>query len=427
MSVVAWVASLRGATGESRRETDRWLLLITVVLVCAGLAMVLSASQALASLYEHFALYYFVRQAVAAGLGLALLLVLRRIDYHRLRRWAPALAVVVVALMLATLVPHLGHVADAGQTDGTAVANASRWLSLGPLGTFQPSEAGKLAFVLFMAHWVDRRQDRLHSFADGFVPFLILLAGALGILVLQPDTGTAIVTCAIFVSIYFAGGGRKRYLALLVLALAAVFLLLTVLEPYRMQRVMTFTDPFRDPLGSGFQSTQALLALGSGGPTGVGLGHSVQKFGWLPEAHTDFIFAIVGEETGLVGTTLILGGFVVLAARGYRAAVRAPDRFGLMVATGITTWIAFQGLINMGTVSGTLPITGLPLPFISYGGTALAVTMAAMGVLLNVAAQAVASPERRLDATADRGRRNWRTSLPGPRRRPSVPRRAPGG
>jgi cell division protein FtsW len=419
VSVAAWMASLRGEAAGQRTESDRWLLLTTIVLVCAGLAMVLSASQALASLTYDFALYYFVRQVVFAVLGLALLLALRGIDYHRLRRWAPALAGVAVVLMVATLVPHLGRTVNGGH----------RWLSLGPLGTIQPSELAKLAFVLYMAHWVERRRDRLHSFGDGFVPFLILLGGVVGLLMLQPDTGTAIVTCAIFVSIYFAGGGRKRYLALMVAVLLGLFALLTILEPYRLQRIMTFTDPFKDPLGSGFQSTQALLALGSGGLTGVGLGHSVQKYGWLPEAHTDFIFAIVGEETGLLGTTLILTGFVALAARGYRAAARAPDRFGVMVATGITTWIAFQGLINMGTVSGTLPVTGLPLPFISYGGTALAVTMAAMGVLLNVASQGVASPEasRRMDATADRGRRNWRAPFASPRRRPSVPRRAPGG
>ncbi|OLE61900.1 MAG: hypothetical protein AUG74_14870 [Bacteroidetes bacterium 13_1_20CM_4_60_6] len=247
-------------------------------------------------------------------------------------------------------------------------------------------------------------------------------------LMLQRDLGTAVVMSGILVSIYFVGGGRKRHVGLLLLTLAVAFALLTVLESYRQQRLETFLDPFKDPLGTSYQSVQALIGMGSGGVLGIGLGHSVQKYLWLPEAHTDFIFAIIGEETGLVGTTAVLAGFVLLTARGYRVAMRAPDRFGVMLATGITTWIGFQALINMGTVTSTLPATGVPLPFISYGGTALAITLAAMGVLLNVAAQAQDQPmSRRTDATADRGRRNWRTPFTSPRRRPGVPRRAAGG
>ncbi len=207
-------------------------------------------------------------------------------------------------------------------------------------------------------------------------------------------------------------------------------MLLTLVESYRAQRVTTFLNPFKDPLGAGYQPTQALIGLGSGGLWGIGLGHSVQKYFWLPEAHTDFIFAIIGEETGLIGTTLVLAGFVLLMVRGYRAAMRAPDRFGVMLATGITTWIGFQALVNMGTVTDTLPATGVPLPFISAGGTALAITLAAVGVLLNVAAHASAdrpTTRRRIDATADLGRRNWRTPFAGIGRRPRVPRRASGG
>jgi cell division protein FtsW len=411
--------SAREAAGEAqpgdvRTETDRWLLLVTLLLVGAGLAMVLSASQALAVRQHGFPLYYFLRQVVFAVAGLGLMLFLRRLDYHRLYAFAPALAAVVAGLMLVVLLPGIG----------VTIQGARRWVNLGPLGTFQPAEAGKLAFTLFLAHWVDRRQDRLHSFSDGFLPFAILTAAILGIVMLQRDLGTALVICAILVSVYFAGGGRKRHVALMLGGLAVAFALLTTLESYRAQRLTSFLDPFKDPLNTGFQSTQALLALGSGGLTGVGLGHSVQKFFWLPEAHTDFIFAIVGEETGLIGATLVMAGFVLLAVRGYRAAMRAPDRFGLMVATGVTTWISFQALINMGTVTDTLPTTGLPLPFISYGGTALAITMAGMGVLLSVAGQGLGqrNARRRIDATADLGRRDWRAPFAGSRRRPSVPR-----
>jgi cell division protein FtsW len=410
------VAELRGdpAEGGQAAATDRWLLLVTLLLVAGGMAMVLSASSPLAVQQYGFPLYYFVRQVVFAAIGLTLMLVLRRVDYHRLYALAPAIAVVVAVLMVVVLLPGVG----------VTIQGARRWVNLGPLGTLQPSEAGKLAFALFFARWVDRRQDRLTSFGDGFLPFAILTALILGVLMLQRDLGSAVVTCAILVSVYFAGGGRKRYVGALLLVLLAAFLLLTLVESYRAQRLTTFLDPFRDPLNAGFQSTQSLLALGSGGLTGVGLGHSVQKFFWLPEAHTDFIFAIIGEETGLVGTTLVLFGFVVLAVRGYRVAVRAPDRFGVMLATGVTTWISFQALINMGAVTDTLPTTGVPLPFVSSGGTALAITMAAMGVLLNVASQVPERPlsRRRIDATVDLGRRNWRAPFAGSRRRPGVPR-----
>ncbi len=402
------------AEGGAGTEGDRWLLMVALGLVAFGVVMVLSSSQAYAVVHRQGSFYYFLRQAGFAGLGLVALVVLSRTDYHRLRRFAPALAAVVACLMILVLVPGIG----------IRVNGARRWLSLGPLGSFQPSEIGKLAFVLFIAHWIDKRGDRLGSFGNGFVPFAILLTAVLSVLMLQKDLGTALVTTALFVSIYFAGGGRKRYLVLLVTVLVAAFVLVTVLESYRAQRLAVWLDPLRDPLGTGFQSQQGLLALGSGGLTGVGLGHSIQKYLWLPEAHTDFIFGIIGEETGLLGTTLVLAAFVLLAVRGYRAAMRAPDRYGVMVGVGITTWVAFQALINMGTVTDTLPITGVPLPFISYGGTSLAITMAAVGVLLNVAGQGErrAYSRRRMDATLDSRRGDRRPPVAGTRRRAGVPR-----
>ena len=398
---------------------DRWLLVLTVALLCAGLAMVLSASSVWALQQHGSAYYYFGRQVVFAAVGLAGMAVMMRLDYRRLHRWAPVLAVAVTALMLLVLVPHVG----------LTIQGARRWIDIGPLGTVQPSEAAKLALAIYVAHWVDRRQGRLRSFGDGLLPFAIISAAILGILMLQRDLGTAVVMSAILLSIYFAGGGRKWHVALLLGTLVVAFVLLIALESYRQQRLETFLDPFKDPLGASYQPMQALIGLGSGGLFGVGLGHSVQKYLWLPEAHTDFIFAIIGEETGLVGTTAVLAGFVLLAARGYRIALRAPDRFGVMLATGITTWVTFQALVNMGTVTSTLPATGVPLPFISAGGSAVAITLTAMGVLLGISAQAqeAVPSSRRTDATADRGRRYWRTPFAGPRRRPGVPRRAAGG
>ncbi len=392
-----------------RVETDRWLLLLTLLLCGAGLVMVLSSSQALAVFQHRSPYYYAERQALWLGIGLVALFVLRRVDYRRLRPLALPAAAGAGLLMLLALVPPLG----------VTVNGARRWFDLGPLGTFQPSELGKLAFALFVADWLDRRDQRLRSLETGFLPFVLLLGAVLAVLMLQRDLGTAFVISCIFVAAYYAGGGRKRYLALLVLGLGVAFVLLSVLEPYRAARLTSFRDPFADRMGAGFQITQSIFALGSGGVFGVGLGHSLEKFLWLPEAHTDFIFAIVGAETGLLGTTLILAGFTAFAVRGYRAAMRAPDRFGVMLGGAIVSWIAFQALVNMATVTATLPITGVPLPLISYGGTAVATTLAAIGVLLNIAGSA---STRRTDATPDLGWGDRRSPLPGARSRAGVPR-----
>jgi cell division protein FtsW len=401
-------------SGRVTTPGDRWLLLVTLLLTGAGLAMVLSSSQALAYVEEHFALYYFVRQAFFAGVGVGALWVLSRIDYHRYERWALPGAAAVAVLMLATRLPGIG----------VEINGARRWLDLGPLGTLQPSELAKLAFTIFMAVWISRRQERIQSFREGFLPFCAILAAAMGLLLIQKDLGTSVVMCAILLSVFFAGGGRLSHLLLLGVVLGAVFAILILAVSYRSSRLGAYFDPFAHPQGTGFQISQALIGIGSGGLTGVGLGHSVEKYFWLPEADTDFIFAIIGEETGLVGTTLVLLGFVVLAVRGYRAAIRAPDPTGTMIAAGITTWVSVQALVNMASVTDTVPAVGVPLPFISYGGSALAITLAAMGVLLNVAAQGgdATPPRRRRDETADLGRRDWRAPVAGARRRPGVPR-----
>jgi cell division protein FtsW len=293
------------------------------------------------------------------------------------------------------------------------------------LGTFQPSELGKLAFVFFIAHWVDRNAGNLGDIRKGLVPFAAMLAGVLVLLMLERDLGTSIVIVGIFLSAYWAGGGRFRHMVLLVGGLALAFIAVTLLEPYRFARLTNFKNPFADPLGAGFQSTQAIYGLGSGGLFGVGIGHSVEKYGWLPEAHTDFIFAIVGEETGLIGTTLVMLGFLFFAVRGYLAALRAPDRFGVCLATGITTWIAFEALMNMATVTNTLPIAGVPLPFFSYGGTAVATTLAASGVLLSVARFGSGTGfghTKRKDEAADSWRRDRWAPVSGARRRARVSR-----
>jgi cell division protein FtsW len=375
--------------------------------------MVTSASVAFAYTQHESAFYYAERQAVWMAIGFVALFLLSRIDYRRLRPLAPAGAVAAALLMLLVLVPHLG----------VTVNGARRWFDAGPLGTFQPSELGKLAFAVFTAHWIDRHAPRIGDFQKTFVPFAAMLAGVLVLLMLERDLGTSVVMVGIFVSAYWAGGGRLRHMVLLVAALGLAFVALTVLEPYRFARLSAFRNPFSDPLGSGFQATQSIYGLASGGWFGVGIGHSIEKYGWLPEAHTDFIFAIVGEETGLIGTTLVMIGFLFFGLRGYRAALRAPDRFGVGLAAAITTWICFEALLNMATVTNTLPITGVPLPFFSYGGTALATTLAAVGVLLSIARSGTGSSLGRTDEAFDRWRRDRRAPVSGARARPSVSRR----
>ncbi len=406
------------AAGAARDERpvletlDHPLVLVTLLLAGLGLVFVLSASQALAINERLIPLYYFVRQLAGVVLGLVLMVALMRIDYHRLRRFAQPAAMAAAGLMLLVVVPHVG----------VQVNGARRWFSLGPLGSFQPAELGKLCFVLFAAHWVDKRGERVRDLEDGLLPFAILMGAVLAVLMLEKDLGTAIVTASIFISIFFAGGARKSHLVLLAGALIFAFVSLTLAEPYSAARFASYLNPFADPLNSGFQSSQGLIALGAGGLKGVGLGHSVQKFLWLPAAHTDFIFAIIGEETGLLGTTGVLAAYVFFAWRGYRAALRAPDRFGLMVGVGITTWIGIQALINMGTVTDTIPATGVPLPFISYGGTSVVILLAAVGVLLNVSAQGRDQSYRRFDASIDIRRGDRRPPDAGTRRRARLPR-----
>jgi len=253
-------------------------------------------------------------------------------------------------------------------------------------------------------------------------PFAAMLACVLALLMLERDLGTAIVMVGIFLSAYWAGGGRLRHIILLLGLLGLGMIAVTMVEGYRVARLTSFRNPWADPLGAGFQATQSLYGLASGGFFGVGIGHSIEKYGWLPEAHTDFIFAIVGEETGLIGTSLVMLGFLVFGVRGYRASLRAPGTFGVALAAAITTWITFEALLNMATVTNTLPITGVPLPFFSYGGTAVATTLAAVGVLLSIARYGTGptlgnNTNKETNETSDRWRRDRRAPLSGARGR----------
>ncbi|MGH7911891.1 MAG: putative lipid II flippase FtsW [Candidatus Dormibacteraceae bacterium] len=370
--------TVRRVVSRERAAGDIWLLGICLALLGAGLIMVLSASQVYSLETTGSPFNIFFHQVAYAALGLVGLVVASRIDYHRLRHWALPAFVVTMLLMLAVLIPHVG----------VQAYGASRWLNVpGVPFQLQPSEVAKLTVAIFLASWMSKRTRSLDSFVDGFLPYAMLMAAVITLLALQKDLGTLIVTTVLMVAVYYAGGGRKRYLFLLGAAAVVAMGGLIAVERYRLERVATFLNPFADPTNTTLQAYQGLVALGSGGLTGVGLGHSIEKYQWLPEAPTDFIFAIIGEETGLIGATLIILGFVLFTIRGYRASMRAPDRFGVALAAAITTWIAVQAFINIGVVTASLPVTGVPLPFISYGGTALVMTLIGVGVLLNISAQ----------------------------------------
>lgn len=387
---------------------DRWMLATVVALCAFGLVMVFSSSEVSGYLEYGNASYYFQRQILWLVVGAVLGLLALGFDYHRLRALAPIGAVVVVALLVLVLVPHLGVVRN----------GARRWFAIGSIN-FQPAEAAKVVAVVYLARWLEKSSERVRSVRHGLVPFLALLAVLIGLVLLEKDLGTSAILAAIAVSMFLVAGARWRHLgAVLALAVGAMTVLIK-LEPYRYSRMLTYLNPWADSLNTGFQGVQSVLALGSGGLFGVGLGNSIQKYQWLPEAHTDFIFAIIGEELGLVGTVAVLLLFCFLAYRGYRAALRAPDTFGLLLATGVTTWLIFQAFVNMAAVTLTLPTTGIPLPFISFGGSSLSVSLAAVGLLLNISAQGV-KPAVGRRAGIDIGRRHRGAHIPRAGRSPSA-------
>jgi cell division protein FtsW len=393
------------ASSRLWRRGDRALLLAVAALTAFGLVMVFSASEVQGWLWFHNAAYYFERQLMWLALGVILLIACATLDYHRLRPLAMPLGLVTVALMVLVLLPHFG----------VEVNGARRWLRLGPL-QMQPAELAKIAAIIFMALWLERHRDRLSSLENGVVPFLALLGFTILLVILERDLGTTLIIAGILLAQFLVAGGRKRHVLLLALIMALCVYLFIRMEPYRLHRILAFVDPWSDPLNTGFQAIQSVVALGSGGFAGLGLGHSIQKYQWLPFAHTDFIFAIVGEETGLIGTSAVLALFGLFAYRGYRVALKAPDAFGSLLACGVTTWIALQAMINIAAVTVTLPTTGIPLPFISYGGSSLAINLLAVGILINVSTQSEKVGWIR-HASIDLGRRNGRTLVPGDRRR----------
>lgn len=346
-----------------------------LALVGLGLVMILSASSVSSYTRYGSSFTFFNRQAIWGVIGIIVFSALARSDYRRFKRLGFPAYLAALLLLAAVEVPGLGVVAG----------GSARWLQLGPL-SFQPSELAKLALVLLAAEAFARKgEDSLKHPMHTLLP-LIPAFGALAVLVLaQPDMGTMLILGAIAVGMLFIAGAPFRYLLPLGLIGLAGAAAAALYEPYRRERVLAFLDPWADPLNTGYQTIQSLIALGSGGWFGVGLGASRQKWSYIPNAHTDFIFSILGEETGLVGTLIVVGMFAFLAFLGVRAARCAPDRYGMLLAGGVTVWISAQAIVNIGAVSATLPVTGVPLPLISFGGTSLVITLAALGLLVSVA------------------------------------------
>ena len=378
----------------------RLLTLVTLALVAFGLVMVYSATSAPAALGDGDPGYYLKKQGVYALAGLVLLVVASRMPYRSLRHLAPTLIVVSLGLLVAVLVV------------GQAVNGARRWLTFGP-AVFQPSELAKVALAIWAAAYL-ARTPAPRTLGELAKPLGLLALVFCGLVLIQPDLGTAITIMVMLGGVLLVSGTPPALLGfagtLVVFAgLAAIWL-----EPYRRARLFAFLDPWSDPQNSGFQSVQALIGLGSGGVFGEGLGQGISKVFYLPEAHTDMIFAIVGEELGLLGTTLVIGAFAVFAYTGMRIALRCKDPFGKRLAAALTTLVCGQAVINLAAVMGVAPLTGIPLPFVSYGGSSLVVLLASVGVLLNIASDDGA---RRTASLPDRGRRDR-----GPR-----PARARGG
>ncbi len=360
-----------------RRGLYLGLLGLVLALNAFGLVMVLSASSVSAVAAGDSAFSYFNRQLVWVALALLVLFVTVGVDYAVWRKLAGPGLMFTFVMLAAILVPGVGHTAG----------GATRWVAIGPL-TFQPSELAKLTLLLYVADLLERRSHVIADRRRSLHPVLLVSVPVVGLVFVQPDLGTSIILAAVVIAALLVAGVPMKPLLGTGLIGAALALAAGLGAGYRQARITAFLDPWADPLSAGYQTLQSLVGLASGGTDGVGLGAGRSKWGFLPNAHTDFIFAIVGEELGLIGSVLLVVAFVALGVLGLRAAARAPDVFGTIVAAGITVWLMFQAFVNVGGVTGMLPITGVTLPFVSFGGTSLLVNAAAAGVLCNIARQA---------------------------------------
>lgn len=352
---------------------DTLLFAAVASLVAIGLVMIFSASSAQAYADHRDTAYYVKHQAVYLFAGLALAYVAYRIDYRKLKAFAPYILVACILGLLAVLVPHVG----------VAVNGARRWIGAG-IVSLQPSEFAKLGLVVYLAAAISSRGEKITSLTKGLFPLCIPVVIIAMAILMEPDMGTASLIVFTAFAMFFAAGARIEHLAMILLVTVPPVVLAILTSPYKRARIFAFIDPWKDPQNTGFHIVQSLLALGSGGLFGVGLGESRAKFFYLPEQYTDFIFSVLGEELGLAGTLGVIVLFLVFVYRGIRIAIAAPDRFGFFLASGCTAMIAIQALVNIGVVTSSWPVTGVPLPFISFGGSSLIVSLVAVALIMNV-------------------------------------------
>lgn len=355
------------------KSPDFIIFFAVISLLAIGVVMVYSSSAVSAYVNFQDSFYFLKRQIIWVLLGLVAMVFTMNIDYHAWGKLSKPVLIVTIILLILVLIPGLGRV----------VNGARRWLGFGSM-YMQPSEIAKLSMVLFCATSLALRQDRITSFVKGVLPQLIILLVVFGLILKEPDLGTALAIGGTVFVLLFTAGAKLSHLASLGIVGVAGIIIAIIVEPYRMKRLLAFSDPWSDPLDTGYHIIQSLYAIGSGGLFGVGLGRSREKFLYLPEPHTDFIFAILGEELGFIGTITVLVLFFLFAWRGFKIAISAPDIFGSLMAAGLTTMIIIQALMNIAVVTASMPVTGIPLPFLSFGGSALIFTLSGVGILLNI-------------------------------------------
>jgi cell division protein FtsW len=396
---------------RERHEPEYGILVAIVALAAIGILMVYSSSAIKAFLQRDDTFAIVGPQILWAALGIVAMVVMMRVDYRWLRVASVPMFLIGVAGLILVFIPAIN----------IEVGGSARWLKIGPLPAVHPAEFMKLALVVYLAHWFAKRGQAVHGFRAGTLPFLVIVGPAVMLVLLEPDLGTAsVLAFTAFTMFFLAGANLLHLLALGAAAVPAVALMF--LRGYQMTRIEAWLDPWKDPGGIGFHSIQGYLALALGGVLGAGLGESRLAGGlFLPNAFNDYIFAIVGEEFGLLGAGLVIVLFLAFGYLGIRTSLGAPDTFGALLAAGITAWICIQAFINIGVVVGLIPVTGIPLPFVSAGGSSLVISFAAVGILLSVSRETVEKGTWN-DAPADRGRRNGRAHLPRPCRRSIAPR-----
>jgi len=397
---------------RERHEPEYGILVAIVALAAIGILMVYSSSAMKAFLSKEADTFAIVGpQILWAAIGVVAMVVMMRVDYRWLRVASVPIFLIALASLVLVFVPGLNRV----------VGGSARWLVIGPLPAVHPAEFMKLALVIYLAHWFAKRGSAVHGFWGGTVPFLVIVAPVVALVLLEPDMGTSTVLAATAFTMFFLAGANVIHLVAMAVASVPVVGVM-FLQGYQVDRITAWLDPWHSPTTLGFHSIQGYLALALGGVLGAGLGESRLAGGlFLPNASNDFIFAIIGQEFGLLGGSLVIVLFLAFAYLGIRTSLGAPDTFGALLAAGITAWICIQAFINIGVVVGLIPVTGIPLPFVSAGGSSLIVSFAAVGILLSVSRETVEKGTWN-DAPADRGRGNGRAHLPGPGRRPVATR-----